>query len=81
MSTLISTNSSALSAIDATISIEEHTTPHLFALESLTIGSRQRSKNSRRASAVRKRFAPSTITRAGREVLFSLESDNGASWS
>mmetsp|Transcript_19916 Transcript_19916/g.34895 ORF Transcript_19916/g.34895 Transcript_19916/m.34895 type:complete len:255 (-) Transcript_19916:86-850(-) len=54
-------NSSAVSAILATISILEQITPHLLADESFTIGSRTASKRAWRASAVRKRFAPSTM--------------------
>eukprot|EP00965_Chrysotila_dentata_P089441 2953035-Pleurochrysis_carterae.AAC.6 len=59
---LILTNSSAESTIEATISRDEQQTPHLLADESLTTGSLVASKRAWRASAVRKRLAPSTMS-------------------
>eukprot|EP00966_Prymnesium_polylepis_P294117 6792888-Prymnesium_polylepis.1 len=48
--------------MDARISIDEQITPALLAEESLTMGSPVFSKSAKRASGVRKRLAPSTIT-------------------
>mmetsp|Transcript_18925 Transcript_18925/g.42298 ORF Transcript_18925/g.42298 Transcript_18925/m.42298 type:complete len:260 (-) Transcript_18925:2039-2818(-) len=75
---LIERNSSTDKLMLATISIEEQMTPHLFAEESFTMGRRAASKSACRASAVRKRFAPSTMRReegvpSGNSISFQLE--------